>query len=56
MKDPVAENIMVKQFNINFLNRMYRCTEKQAVLQAAIMMQINFGDFNPDVHKVGFLK
>ena len=56
MKDSVAESIMVKQIHLNFINRLYKCTEKQAVYLASLILQINFGDYNPEKHKIGFLK
>ncbi|KAG2389615.1 hypothetical protein C9374_014175 [Naegleria lovaniensis] len=55
MKDSVAESIMVKQIHLNFINRLYKCTEKQAVYLASLILQINFGDYNPEKHKIGFL-
>ncbi|EFC48058.1 predicted protein [Naegleria gruberi] len=56
IKDLQAEILFVKQLHHFFTTRLFKGTEKQSILMASLMIQMNFGDYDHEKHKIGFLK
>ncbi|EDQ91245.1 uncharacterized protein MONBRDRAFT_23461, partial [Monosiga brevicollis MX1] len=53
--DPVQVNLVYGQSKDAILKGQYPCTQDEAVTFAGMQMQIEFGNHNPDRHKVGFI-
>ena len=54
--DPVYFNLLFCQLQESVTSGLYGCDINQAVQLAATQFQINFGDYNPTIHTVGFLQ
>ncbi|PRP77561.1 actin binding protein [Planoprotostelium fungivorum] len=54
--DPVYFNLLFCQCRDAIRSGTYTCNLDEAVQLAATNLQINFGDYNPNIHQPGFLK
>ena len=54
--DPVQLNLMYNQAREMIVSGKHPCTAEEASQFAAIQMQIQYGNHEPDKHKVGFLR
>ncbi|KAJ3396785.1 Talin-1 [Lobulomyces angularis] len=54
--DPVQLNLLYNQAKDSILSGKHPCTSEEASQFAAIQCQIQFGNHEPDKHKIGFIK
>eukprot|EP01112_Ceratiomyxa_fruticulosa_P011917 TRINITY_DN3279_c0_g2_i1.p1 TRINITY_DN3279_c0_g2~~TRINITY_DN3279_c0_g2_i1.p1 ORF type:complete len:824 (+),score=138.28 TRINITY_DN3279_c0_g2_i1:170-2641(+) len=55
MEDPVAIHLIYMHVHYNIVNGWFSCTEAQALRLASYELQASYGDYNPALHKPGFL-
>ncbi|KAI8824903.1 uncharacterized protein EV422DRAFT_576151 [Fimicolochytrium jonesii] len=54
--DPVQLNLMFNQAKEMIISGKHPCTAEEACQFAAIQMQVQYGNHEPDKHKAGFIK
>ncbi|KXS11309.1 hypothetical protein M427DRAFT_505616, partial [Gonapodya prolifera JEL478] len=54
--DPVQLNLIYNQSKEAILQGKYPCNPDEAIQFAALQAQVQFGNYEPEKHKVGFLK
>lgn len=56
VSDPVALDFLYANARKLILSGYYPCSEDDALYLAGLTMQLEYGDHNPDIHRLGFLK